>query len=51
MGAGFNPQGEYHTYLLTPVVPEPSTLSLVCGAVLLFLAIRCGEFLVKGRPT
>ncbi len=37
VGAGFNPQGEYHAFLLTPIVPEPSTLSLLSGAVLGFL--------------
>ncbi len=42
VGCGINPQGEFHAFLLTPVVPEPSSLSLLCGAIAGLIVIRSG---------
>ena len=34
VGSGYNPQGQFHAFLLTPVVPEPSAISLLCAAII-----------------
>jgi len=47
VGNGYSPQGQFHAYLLTPVVPEPSSLLLLCGAVVGLLATRAAARLIK----
>ncbi len=47
VGSGFSPQGEFHAFLLTPVVPEPSTLWLFCAAILGVVAIQAGARLLR----
>ena len=49
VGAGINPQGEFHAFLLTPVVPEPCSFSLLCGAIVSLIAIYGGKNLSRLR--
>ena len=40
VGSGYNPQGQFHAFLLTPIVPEPSSLCLLIVAAAGFVAMK-----------
>ena len=46
VASGYNPQGEFHAFLLTPV-PEPSSLCLLCSAIFGVVAIQAGARLLR----